>query len=275
MILEKEKKKKRLPFFIGIGVLALCLVIVITVVSVKIYKDAQFKKSLPDPAAAPLMYYINMTYADFFYNDEYVSVLIPDADYQTSYLSTLQDGEVDILILKDSGELYVNMLSSFGGYPFKTIFIPSGMRKEYKTHLKELFPETVFIEADKEERAVIGDYVFFFYGDKNTINTKIQYGTHSFLVADTSCGSKFDKMECDVAIMPYTAYLDSSIESTYVVFEKDAVVVNDDIVGKTMYYALHPGNNFFAMSMHRFEGRGDEIIFDIEFHATGKLMEKE
>lgn len=274
MILEKEKKKKGLPFFIGVGVLALCVIVIAIVVIKNIYDDIQFKNSLPDAEAAPLMYYMSITGADYFYNEEYVSVLIPDADYQASYISTLQDKSLDILILKGSGELYVNMLSSFGAYPIGTIFIPSGIRKEYKVHLKELFPESEFIEADKIERVVIGDYVFYFSGDKHSINTKIQYGTHSFLIADSECGSRMNKMECDVAVMPYQAYVDSHIESEYVFFEENAVVNNEDILEKTIYYATHPGSTFFGICMHRFEGQEDNIIFNIETAATGKIKEQ-
>lgn len=271
MLLKKERTKRRLFSFVGIGVAALCLIIFIVVLSVQIYKDAQFKKMLPDPAGAPMMYQMSISHGQYFYNmEEYKSVLIPDADFTMQDLSSLRFPRLDVLILKEGTEPYVNFLSSVAGFPISTIFIPSGMREEYKLHIAGLYPDAVIVEADKEKRAIVGDYVFYFYGDKSSYNTLIQYGTNTFLIADFV---QKKKVTCDVAVMPYATFLDSKVEADYVVFDKDSIVVKEDILDKVMYYTVDPGVNYFSLSMHGFENR-DDIIFDIQFDATGKIAEQ-
>ena len=272
MLLKKKKHRRRFLTFLGIGSVALCLIIFIAVLSVQIYRDAQFKKNLPDPLAAPTMYQLSIARGTYFYNMAgYKSVLIPDADFTIMDIGSLKNQmQLDVLIVKEDNQLYVNMLEGICNFPIGTIFIPSGMKKENKLHIAGLFPNSTIIEADKEGCAIVGDYVFYFYGNKHSINTLVQYGTSTFFIADFV---QKKKVACDVAIMPYQAFLDSKVTAEYVIFDKDSVVSKEAIVDKVMYYAVDPGVNYFSLSMHNFENR-DKVIFDIQFDATGKLKEQ-
>lgn len=271
-----NKKTKRILINSLIVAGALCLVFFISFMGISIYKNAQFKKALPDAEAAPLMYYMNVTSnTSYFYNKENVSVLIPSLDYKSAYASSLADKQIDAVILKGSGELYVNMMNTlYDKITVGIIFYPSGMKKEHVELMKKVYPETLFVEADKEGRYIMGDYVFYFYGDKERIDTKIQYGLHSFLIADNAVGSMVDKVECDFALMPYESFKNSSIDADYVVFEEGTTVLTEDIMDKAMNYAIHPGYNFISLCMHRISSYGDELAFDITFTPTGRLEEK-
>lgn len=272
-MLEREKPKNHVWQIVCISATCLCVAIIAILIGVNIYKDNQFKKKLPDPLAAPEMYQLSIAHGIYFYNMVGLkSVLIPDADFTIKDIGSLRNQmQLDVIVLKEDNQLYVNMIEELHGFPIGTIFIPSGMKKENKLHIAGLFPESVIIEADKEKRAVVGDYVFYFYGDKHSLNTLIQYGTSTFLVADFV---QKKKIECDVAVMPYQTFLDSKVTAEYVVFEKDSVVSKEAIVDKVMYYAVDPGVNYFSLSMHGLEYR-EKIIFDIQFDATGKLKEQD
>lgn len=268
-----NKSKKKILFTSLAVAGGFCLVLLVAIIGVFVYKDVKFKKSLPDAEAAPLMYYTNVTgNTSYFYNQEYVSVLIPTLDFKAQYVMSFADRSVDALVIKGSSELYVNLVTSLCDHlEVGTIFYPSGMKKDFLELLKKVYPQAVFIAADREGQYILGDYVFYFYGDKNNIDTKVQYGLHSFMIADNAVGSLVDKVECDFALIPYESFKASYIDVDYVVFEEGANVVLEEVMEKAMNYATHPGYNFISLCMHGLESYENSLTFNMTFAPTGKI----
>lgn len=268
---RREKNKVLMISLFTAGII--CVAVILAVFIGAVYKNYKFKNALPDPEAAPSMYYLNVAGdSSFFCNDEKVSLFIPSLDFNTLYVSSLTDSVIDGLVLEESGELYANMLLSLcNSIKVNTIFYPSGMKKEYVELIKTAYPDAQLVKADKEGRYILGDYVLTFYGDKKHVDTYVQYGIHSMVVADQEIGSLVDKISCDFAIMPYASFIQSSIETDYVVFEQEAVIVKEEIIEKTMQYAVHPGYNYLALCMHNLENQKGEVLFNLSFTATGKL----